>query len=226
MIKFVVLFFLVLGILYLYCKISNKESFDNYVSELHCIDSCIMKRFQLNNDNDNTKLNEYNTLCKTECETNCRNKNCSYYDILNLKKSPPGKILNERVVVNEDNIHITWFKPKTSLEHPVLRYICVIENDSNKSVEIEIPNNSNTDLVEHYMRGLKKNTFYNVKIYSENDNGLSLPVILKQVSIRNNDEEHQKKKQVMLNKYNSYSKISQLLNKKKQIKRFILKLLK
>jgi hypothetical protein len=224
MIKFLFLFFLVLGILYMYCKISNKEAFDNYVSELHCIDSCIMKHF--NENNDKHKMNDYNTQCKNECETNCRNKNCSYYDILNLKKSPPGKILNERVVVNKDNIHITWFKPKTSIEHPVLRYICVIENDNDKSVEIEIPNLSNTDLIEHYMRGLKKNTFYNIKIYSENDNGLSHPVILKRVSIRNKDEEQTHQKQVRLKGYTSWKKLYQMSVQKNRITRFILKLLK
>ena len=76
------------------------------------------------------------------------------------------------------------------------------------------------------MRGLKKNTFYNIKIYSENDNGLSHPVILKRVSIRNKDEEQTHQKQVRLKGYTSWDKIYKMSLQKNRITRYILKLLK
>jgi hypothetical protein len=224
MIKLILTFFLILGILYIYCKISNKESFDNWVSEQHCIDSCIVDKI----NTPSFKMEDANTDCRTTCEDNCKDKKCSYIDVLNLKKSPPGKIHNERVTINEASIHITWFKPKTSIEHPILRYICVIENDEDKSIELEIPNNSNTNLMEHYLRGLKKDTLYNIKLYSENDNGLSLPKIIQRIRLKpkNQKQELEKKRQLQWKKKGGdFSKIISKLSEKKNIKSFLLKLL-
>lgn len=231
MIKLILTFFLILGILNIYCKISNKESFGNWVSEQHCIDSCIIGKMHTQCSS-NTKcsaiMDTETKNCRKQCESNCKDKKCSYFDILNLKKSPPGKIQNERVTINEDNIHITWFKPKTSKEHPILRYVCVIENDEDKSIELEIPNNSNTNLLEHYLRGLKKDTLYNIKLYSENDNGLSLPKIIQRIRLKPNNQkqELEKKRQLQWKKKGGdFSKIISKLSEKKNIKSFLLKLL-
>jgi len=223
MIKLILTFFLILGILYIYCKISNKESFGNWVSKQHCIDSCIIDKM----NNTPFKMETANTNCRTKCERNCKDNKCSYFDVLNLKKSTPEKIQNERVTINEDNIHITWFKPKTSIEHPILRYICVIENNEDKSIEIEIPNNSNTNLLEHYLRGLKKDSWYNIKLYSENDNGLSLPKIIQHIRLNPTIQQPKKKTHLQLKRsdsnFSNFSKIISKLRDKKNKKSFLLK---
>ena len=150
-------------------------------------------------------------------------------EVLNLKKSPPEKIKNERVNIKPDYIHITWFKPKTSKEHPVLRYICIIENDMDKSIKFEIPNISNNDLMEHYFRGLQKNVFYNIKIYSENNNGISNPVIINRISLSDKKTEPVKiKNEVQQTKYKTNFDETTLKNKlleSSYMKSFIIKIL-
>ena len=54
--------------------------------------------------------------------------------------------------------------------------------------------------MEHYFRGLKKGEFYNIKIYSENDNGISNPIILRRLSLKEKVvTDVKKKKEVKLN---------------------------
>ena len=198
MIKLIVIFILILLNLYFYCKISNKESFSTYVSERHCVDDCLIKKGGDNWSKDEIK--QYVSECRKKCEGDCKKNNCNYVEVLNLKKNPPEKIKNEKVDIQNDYIRVSWFKPKTSKEHPILRYICIIENLNDKSIEFEIPNISNNDLMEHYFRGLKKGVFYNIKIYSENDNGISNPIILRRLSLKEKVvTEVRKKKEVKLN---------------------------
>ena len=226
MIKLIVIFFLVLGILYLYCKISGKEDYVDFVSELHCIDSCLITKYDTGGG-DSIDLDNANKECTKKCESDCKDKGCNYFDKLNFSKSPPEKIHKPVVTINDENIHVTWFKPKTSKEHPVLRYILIIENDNQKSIEIEIPNKSNSNLMEHYIRGLTRDVYYNIHIYSENDNGLSHPVIIPRVSLRKKNETVEKKEQIRYKIYTpQFDKILELYNNKTKVRKFILKLFK
>jgi len=208
MIKLIVIFILILLNLYFYCKISNKESFSTYVSERHCVDDCLIVKKVDNTVGTDWDLESISketitnlvSECRKKCEGDCKKNNCNYVEVLNLKKNPPEKIKNEKVDIQNDYIRVSWFKPKTSKEHPILRYICIIENLNDKSIEFEIPNISNNDLMEHYFRGLKKGEFYNIKIYSENDNGISNPIILRRLSLKEKVvTEVRKKKEVKLN---------------------------
>tara|TARA_B100000787_G_scaffold147891_1_gene119082 strand:+ start:449 stop:1180 length:732 start_codon:yes stop_codon:yes gene_type:complete len=237
--KLIVVGILILLILKFYCKIRDirtKEPFEDSTSEQHCIDSCIIVLGSDRGSNNGGWKNvtaeqvaEYFKTCTRTCEKNCKDNSCNYVEVLNLKKSPPEKIKNERVNIKPDYIHITWFKPKTSKEHPVLRYICIIENETDKSITVEIPNISNNDLMEHYFRGLQKNVFYNIKIYSENNNGISNPVIINRISLSDKKTEPVKiKNEVQQTKYKTNFDETTLKNKlleSSYMKSFIIKIL-
>lgn len=170
-----------------------------YKTELECIDHLKVQALNLSN---NPTLNSSDAKRKlynldndaTEfCETKCKHSNCVYKDY--EEKVPDYiKTLNKEIKYNEDNsiLHLSWLKPDS--EHPIEKYICVIETDNNLPVRVEIPVITNNDIIEHTINNLDENTNYTIKVFSRNKFGLSKPAILYNINLsklKDNNEDNQ-----------------------------------
>ena len=170
----------------------KKETYTNKVfrSEQSCIDDNIVSNYNNGVDENGKeqirdKLEALYEESKKYCQSStCKDTECLYKKQINLEKHTPKKIHGEHVKINDDNIFISWFKPETNYKYPVLKYICIIEDKTNNTTEIQIPNMSKNDLQEYFVRNLNKNTIYDIKLYSENMIGLSEPLAINNLSLQ------------------------------------------
>ena len=174
MIKSIISLLLVLFILFFYCKIRNIENFI-FKTEQSCIDNCILNKTSICSSADiNCKRNKCIDFCKKNGP--CDNDLCIYKKKVDLENNPPEAIDYPNIKFFREYIYLSWFKPETYYKDPILKYIIVIEDNNTKETMVQFINNNNNNLVKHNINGLTNNNTYNIKIYSENNNGKSKPL--------------------------------------------------
>lgn len=174
MIKLFIITILLIFILYLYCKIKNTEYF-TFKTELACIDHCILNNpTKCSSDSIDCKHNECADYCKK-----CDNDICIFNKEKDFEKSPPQVIDYPKINFFKDYIKLSWFKPETHPQCPILKYIITIQDDTTKNNTIQFIHSNNDNLVNYNLTGLKNNNTYNLKLFSENINGKSIPLEIK-----------------------------------------------
>ena len=115
------------------------------------------------------KKYELNKTAREFCELKCKPTNCIYKEFL---EKVPDVINTLNIKTINNNLILSWLSPHS--EHPILKYLCVIEsNNKNKPLRVEVPIINNNDIVEHIITGLDENDIYTLKLFSENKYGLS-----------------------------------------------------
>ena len=172
----IILFCIFLFILFFYNKIKNTENFV-YKTELACIDSCILNKINIHNTCSYNDMNCKHFKCSNYCKLLCENDVCIYKKNIDLEKSPPETIDKPVIKFFKDYINLSWFKPVSSIKHPVLEYIIFIESadNINNTKTIQFVKQNDSELVEHNITGLENNKSYNLKIFAVNSIGKSKP---------------------------------------------------
>lgn len=169
--------------------ISDMFSNNIYKSELECIDHLKVQALNLKDDPDletpeaKQLLYKLNNDAKQFCENKCKPSICRYKD--NLENVPDYiKTLHKKKIENKpDNpiLVLSWLRPDS--EHPILKYVCVIETETTEPVRVEIPIITDNDIIEHTINDLDENTNYTIKVFSENKFGVSKPSVLYNIKL-------------------------------------------
>lgn len=158
-----------------------------------------------------TQKYELNKSTREFCEKKCKPTNCIYKEFV---EKVPDIINTLNIKTNaENNLVLSWLSPHS--EHPILKYICVIESESKTNpLRVEVPIINNNDIVEHIITGLDENTVYTLKLFSENKYGLSQPKIKYNLNIKEIKE--LKEEEIPSNKNSLKDALNSLLLKNKE----------